>query len=77
MCLFCQIAIGLIFDLGLNRDPLDSMNPFLCWKAAQEKAEKEKNGTGALCPSSFLKTQLPRTMEQRRAVIACYLVSQA
>lgn len=74
MCLFCQIAIGLVFDLGLNKDPVDGMNPFLCWKAAQERADREKNGSTA--PASlFLKNQQPRTMEQRRAVLACYMVT--
>uniref|UniRef100_L2FUC2 Zn 2cys6 transcription factor n=1 Tax=Colletotrichum fructicola (strain Nara gc5) TaxID=1213859 RepID=L2FUC2_COLFN len=74
MCLFCQIAIGLVFDLGLNKDPVDGMNPFLCWKAAQERADREKNGSTA--PASlFLKNQQPRTMEQRRAVLTCYMVT--
>ncbi|KAI8244231.1 Efflux pump mlcE [Colletotrichum sp. SAR 10_96] len=74
MCLFCQIAIGLVFDLGLNKDPVDGMNPFLCWKAAQERADREKNGSTT--PASlFLKNQQPRTMEQRRAVLACYMVT--
>ncbi|KAK2729073.1 C6 transcription factor [Colletotrichum kahawae] len=76
MCLFCQIAIGLVFDLGLNKDPVDGMNPFLCWKAAQEKADREKNGITT--PASlFLKNQQPRTMEQRRAALACYMVTSS
>ncbi|KAG7056027.1 Zn(II)2Cys6 transcription factor [Colletotrichum scovillei] len=75
MCLFCQIAIGLIFDLGMSRDPLDNLNPFLCWKAAQERADREK--TGAVGQTLYVKSQMPRTMEQRRAVVACYLISSA
>ncbi|GJC94544.1 Zn(II)2Cys6 transcription factor [Colletotrichum higginsianum] len=75
MCLFCQIAIGLIFDLGISRDPLDGLNPFLCWKAAQERATQEK--TGVVCPTLYVKSQMPRTMEQRRAVVAGYLVTSA
>ncbi|KAK1714396.1 hypothetical protein BDP67DRAFT_618253 [Colletotrichum lupini] len=75
MCLFCQIAIGLIFDLGMSRDPLDSLNPFLCWKAAQERADREKTGT--VGQTLYVKSQMPRTMEQRRAVVACYLISSA
>ncbi|OHF02992.1 hypothetical protein CORC01_01750 [Colletotrichum orchidophilum] len=75
MCLFCQIAIGLIFDLGLSRDPLDNLNPFLCWKAAQERSEREK--TGAVGHMLYVKSQMPRTMEQRRAVVACYLISSS
>ncbi|WQF80723.1 Putative zn(2)Cys(6) fungal-type DNA-binding domain-containing protein [Colletotrichum destructivum] len=75
MCLFCQIAIGLIFDLGISRDPLDGLNPFLCWKAAQERATQEK--TGMVCPTLYVKSQMPRTMEQRRAVVAGYLVTSA
>ncbi|KAF9880075.1 hypothetical protein CkaCkLH20_02029 [Colletotrichum karsti] len=71
MCLFCQIAIGLVFDLGLSKDPVDGMNPFLCWKAAQERADKEKSNVQSL----FLKNQMPRTMEQRRAALACYMIT--
>ncbi|GKT52447.1 uncharacterized protein ColSpa_12628 [Colletotrichum spaethianum] len=75
MCLFCQIAIGLVFDLGLSRDPLDGLNPFLCWKAAQERADRDK--TGVVPQTLYVKSQMPRTMEQRRAVVACYLVTSA
>ncbi|KAK1984656.1 hypothetical protein LZ30DRAFT_779608 [Colletotrichum cereale] len=72
-CMFCQVAIGLVFDLELSRDPLDSLSPFLCWKAAQERADREK--TGAVAQTFFIKSQTPRTMEHRRAVVACYLVT--
>ncbi|KAF6804129.1 C6 transcription factor [Colletotrichum sojae] len=73
MCLFCQIAIGLVFDLGLSKDPIDGLNPFLCWKAAQERADRDKGNV----QSMFTKAQQPRTMEQRRAVIACYMITSA
>ncbi|KAL0944843.1 C6 transcription factor [Colletotrichum truncatum] len=71
MCLFCQVAIGLTFDLGLSKDPIEGLNPFLCWKAAQERADKEKNTVHC----QFFKAQMPRTMEQRRAALACYIIT--
>ncbi|OLN81035.1 hypothetical protein CCHL11_09422 [Colletotrichum chlorophyti] len=71
MCMFSQLAIGLVFDLGLTRDPSDGLNPFLCWKAAQEKADKDNNGVARI----YVKAQAPRTMEQRRAAIACYFIT--
>ncbi|GJC78762.1 hypothetical protein ColLi_01600 [Colletotrichum liriopes] len=74
-CMFCQIAIGLVCDLDLSRDPMDGLNPFLCWKAAQERADREKTGT--VSQTFYIRSQLPRTMEQRRAVVACYLVTAA
>ncbi|TDZ38782.1 Transcriptional regulator WAR1 [Colletotrichum spinosum] len=70
MCLFCQVAIGLVFDLGLNKDPVDTLNPFLCWKAAQEK---DKNNQQSL----LLRNQQPRTMEQRRAILAAYIITSS
>ncbi|KAK2059580.1 hypothetical protein LY76DRAFT_511846 [Colletotrichum caudatum] len=71
-CMFCQVAIGLVFDLELARDPLEALNPFLCFKAAQERADKEKT---AVNQTFFIKSQAQRTMEQRRTVVACYLIT--
>ncbi|KAK2015906.1 hypothetical protein LZ32DRAFT_112731 [Colletotrichum eremochloae] len=71
-CMFCQIVIGLVLDLELARDPLEALNPFLCFKAAQERADRDKT---AITQTFFVKTQTPRTMEQRRAVVACYMVT--
>ncbi|KAK2038051.1 hypothetical protein LZ31DRAFT_559916 [Colletotrichum somersetense] len=71
-CMFCQVAVGLVFDLELARDPLEALNPFLCFKAAQERADREKT---AVAQTFFIKSQAPRTMEQRRTVVACYLIT--
>ncbi|EFQ33935.1 hypothetical protein CGRA01v4_12414 [Colletotrichum graminicola] len=71
-CMFSQVAIGLVFDLELARDPLDALNPFICFKAAQERADRDET---SVAQTFFVKSQTPRTMEQRRAVVACYLVT--
>ncbi|KAK1993065.1 hypothetical protein LX36DRAFT_268945 [Colletotrichum falcatum] len=73
-CMFCQVAIGLVFDLELARDPLEALNPFLCFKAAQERADRDKT---TVAQTFFIRSQAPRTMEQRRVVVACYLVTSS
>ncbi|KAL0930659.1 zn 2cys6 transcription factor [Colletotrichum truncatum] len=69
--LMCQIAKALYFDLGLYTEPLASSSPLFRWKTAQENGGKVKT----LFQDPFPKSQLPRTMEQRRAIVACYVIT--
>ncbi|RHZ61461.1 transcription factor domain-containing protein [Aspergillus thermomutatus] len=62
LCTYIQLAISIVFDLGLHKTPLDDSRPAHC------------NGSGPIHNLKF--PALPtRTMNERRAVLSCFLLS--
>ncbi|KAI4285157.1 MAG: hypothetical protein L6R35_004723 [Caloplaca aegaea] len=59
LSVFTQLAVSLVYDLGLNR-PVPRDNPLV-----------------ALCIQSHNTPMIPtpRTMEERRAVLGCFLIT--
>jgi hypothetical protein len=55
---FTQLAMSLVFDLGLNKPVLKDMHPVPCLK---DKTCSRPSG--------------PRTMDERRAVLGCFLIT--
>ncbi|KAG7106594.1 Transcription factor himD like protein [Verticillium longisporum] len=61
-CFYTQLAIALVYDLGLTKELSKFSTPLLYWKSIGLN-----NPYSAVSP--------PRTMEERRTVLAAYLLS--
>ncbi|EEY19520.1 conserved hypothetical protein [Verticillium alfalfae VaMs.102] len=61
-CFYTQLAIALVYDLGLTKELSKFSTPLLYWKSI-----------GLNSPCSTLSP--PRTMEERRTVLAAYLLN--
>ncbi|KAI0104437.1 hypothetical protein F4814DRAFT_452551 [Daldinia grandis] len=57
LTLFTQLAISLVFDLGLTKPVLKDPELTLCWN------------------KKYSRPAIPRTMEERRAVLSCFLIT--
>ncbi|KAH8651094.1 hypothetical protein BX600DRAFT_473069 [Xylariales sp. PMI_506] len=69
LSLFTQMANSLVFDLGLNRPTPDDTNT-LC-----ENKIPLDDLNSPVCGFTYTKPKLPRTMEERRAVLGCFLIT--
>ncbi|CAM1503516.1 Fc.00g011070.m01.CDS01 [Cosmosporella sp. VM-42] len=63
---FLQLAISLVFDLGLNRPPMEPRGS-ICFKAAMRTKHMDARPATA--------SPREKSMEERRAVLGCYLAS--
>ncbi|KAI0843906.1 hypothetical protein F5Y00DRAFT_249993 [Daldinia vernicosa] len=57
LSLFTQLAVSLVFDLGLTKPVLKDPDSTLCWNR------------------KYSRPATPRTMEERRAVLSCFLIT--
>ncbi|KAI1642323.1 uncharacterized protein F4817DRAFT_353233 [Daldinia loculata] len=57
LSLFTQLAVSLVFDLGLTKPVLKDPELTLCWNRKHSRPA------------------IPRTMEERRAVLSCFLIT--
>lgn len=59
LSLFTQLAVSLVYDLGLNKSVTSAL--------------KEAHMVPCVCPPT--RSITPRTMEERRAVLSCFVIS--
>ncbi|RAL02599.1 transcription factor domain-containing protein [Aspergillus ibericus CBS 121593] len=64
LCIYAQMAIGLVFELGLNKPP----------PADQSMTVSNSNAVGHL-PGLKASISTRRTMDERRAVLSCFVLT--